>query len=46
MNIQGENMEKIFKEKSFSAVIRNNVTKINIFEIFKMISPETSVKVI
>ena len=32
----------VFRDSSFS----NSASKINVFEIFKMISPETSVKVI
>ena len=35
-------LRAVFRDSSFS----NSASKINVFEIFKMISPETSVKVI
>lgn len=38
----GNTIERLFRDSSFS----NSASKINMFEIFKMISPETSVKVI
>ena len=50
-DVSGDVVKEIARKKPLRAVFRdssfsNSASKINVFEIFKMISPETSVKVI